>query len=163
MLYFAYGSNMSRRQMRERCPDHECLGKAVLNDYALCFPRTSPIRKCGVAGLEEKPGAAVWGVVYRLHDQNLAVLDKREGYDPSKPAHVNRYNRRAVSVLMDGHSIECMTYVARPEPGPHVPNADYLSTIIEGAEDNGLPADYVTALKAVATSPAPRERTPHRR
>ena len=52
-FYFAYGSNMSRRQMTERCPDHECLGIAVLKDHALCFPRTSPVRNCGVAGLAE--------------------------------------------------------------------------------------------------------------
>ena len=90
-LYFAYGSNMSRRQMAERCPDHECLGIAVLKDHALCFPRTSPIRNCGVAGLAETPGAEVWGVVYRLHDGDLTALDRREGYDPAKPFHVNRY------------------------------------------------------------------------
>ena len=63
MLYFAYGSNMWRKQMTERCPDHECLGIAVLKDHALCFPRSSPIRLCGVAGIAESPGAEVWGVV----------------------------------------------------------------------------------------------------
>lgn len=69
MLYFAYGSNMWREQMRERCPDHECLGVAVLKDHALCFPRSSPIRLCGVAGIAASPGAEVWGVVYRLSER----------------------------------------------------------------------------------------------
>ena len=150
-LYFAYGSNMSRQQMRERCPDHECLGKAVLKDHALCFPRHSTIRNCGVAGLEEKPGGEVWGVVYHLHDEDLAALDKREGYDPSKPAHVNRYNRRTVRVLIDGRALDCQTYFARPEPGEHVPSADYLATMIIGAEENGLPAEYVAMLGIVPT------------
>lgn len=147
MLYFAYGSNMSRQQMRERCPDHECLGKAVLKDYALCFPRHSPIRNCGVAGLAATPGAEVWGVVYRLHEADLAALDRREGYDPAKPFHVNRYNRQTVRVLMDVRSVECLTYFARPEPGTHVPGAGYLATIIEGAVENGLPPDYVAGLR----------------
>ena len=132
MLYFAYGSNMSRAQMRARCPDHECLGKAVLNDHALCFPRTSPIRNCGVAGLVEQPGAQVWGVVYRLNERDLAALDRREGYDPAKPAHLNRYHRHSVQVLMDGQPVTCLTYFARPEPGVHVPNAEYLRAILEG-------------------------------
>jgi len=148
-LYFAYGSNMSRRQMAERCPDHEFLGIAVLKDHALCFPRTSPIRKCGVAGLAETPGAEVWGVVYRLHDGDLTALDRREGYDPAKPHHVNRYNRQTIRVLMDGRTVECLTYFARTEPGEHVPSADYLATMIEGAVENGLPEEYVMKLRLI--------------
>jgi len=146
-LYFAYGSNMSRRQMTERCPDHECLGKAVLSDHALCFPRHSSMRNCGVAGLAEMPGAEVWGVIYRLHDEDLAALDRREGYDPAKSADVNRYNRHTVRVLMNGDMVECFTYFARPEPGEHVPSVEYLATILEGAAENGLPADYVARLR----------------
>ena len=149
MLYFAYGSNMSGQQMRTRCPDHECLGVAVLNDHALCFPRHSSIRNCGVAGLAETPGAQVWGVVYRLHDEDLAALDKREGYDPAKPFHENRYNRQTVRVLMDGRDLECLTYSAWHEPGEHVPSADYLATMIAGAEENGLPAEYVAELRLI--------------
>ena len=151
MLYFAYGSNMSRAQMRERCPGHECLGTAVLPGYTLCFPRSSPVRLCGVAGIEEREGAEVWGVVYRLTDRDLATLDKREGYDPGKPYHVNRYNRQTIRVLMNGSAVECITYMARAEPGRHVPSADYLAAIITGAEENGLPAEYVGRLKAIST------------
>jgi cation transport regulator ChaC len=147
MLYFAYGSNMWREQMRQRCPDHELIGSAVLKDHALCFPRTSPVRNCGVAGLVEREGAEVWGVVYRLNDRDLATLDRREGYDPSKPAHENRYNRRSVRVLMNGATTDCLTYFARPEKGTHVPNAEYMTAIITGAVENGLPVEYVAALK----------------
>ncbi|MCA3555901.1 gamma-glutamylcyclotransferase family protein [Aestuariivirga sp.] len=148
-LYFAYGSNMSGRQMTERCPDHERLGIAVLKDHALCVPRTSPIRNCGVAGLAVTPGAEVWGVVYRLHDEDLAALDRREGYDPAKPHHENRYNRQTIRVLMDGRDVECLTYFARPEPGEHVPSANYLATMIEGAVENDLPAEYVATLRLI--------------
>jgi cation transport regulator ChaC len=152
VLYFAYGSNMWRTQMRQRCPDHELIGKAVIKGYELCFPRSSPIRNCGVAGLREKDGAEVWGVVYRLHDEDLAALDRREGYDPAKPAHVNRYNRVKVRVLMDGEMHDCLTYLARAEPGRHVPNAEYMAAIITGAEENGLPEEYVAALKKIPGS-----------
>ena len=150
-LYFAYGSNMSRRQMRERCPDHERVGIAVLKDHALCFPRTSHIRNCGVAGLIAEPGAEVWGVVYRLNDADLAALDRREGYDPAKSHDENRYNRKTVPVLMDGRAVDCLAYLARPEPGTHVPSAEYMAAIITGAVENGLPPEYVTALKLTLT------------
>lgn len=151
-LYFAYGSNMWRRQMAERCPDHELIGTALLPDHALCFPRSSPVRNCGVAGIVAKPGAVVWGVVYRLNDRDLALLDRREGFDPAKPFHANRYNRMTIRVLRDGEAIECLTYLAREEPGRHVPSVAYMQAIIEGAVDNGLPEDYIEALRLVETA-----------
>ena len=149
MLYFAYGSNMWRQQMHERCPDHQCLGAAVLPDHTLCFPRFSRIRNCGVAGIMAKAGAEVWGVVYRLSERDLAALDRREGYDPSQPVHVNRYDRRTVRVLMKGEPLDCLTYFARQEPGQHIPSTEYMAAIIAGAEENGLPAEYVAALKLI--------------
>ena len=152
MLYFAYGSNMWREQMRQRCPDHELVGKAVLPGYALCFPRTSPIRECGVAGIAETHGAEVWGVLYRLHDQDLAALDKREGYDPAKPVHLNRYYRTTVRVLKDGEAHDCLTYLARAEPGTHVPSVEYMSALITGAVENGLPVEYVSQLRTIRTT-----------
>ncbi|MCA3573852.1 MAG: gamma-glutamylcyclotransferase [Aestuariivirga sp.] len=149
MLYFAYGSNMWRQQMAERCPGHELIGTAVLKDHTLCFPRFSKIRKCGVAGIRPQPGAEVWGVVYRLTAQDFAALDRREGYDPLQPPHVNRYDRRSVRVLRDGESLDCLTYFAREEPGRHVPNAAYMQAILTGAEENGLPREYVTQLRTI--------------
>jgi cation transport regulator ChaC len=147
VLYFAYGSNMWREQMRQRCPEHEHLGVAMLEDHALCFPRSSQIRNCGVAGLMASPGAEVWGVVYRLNARDLAALDTREGYDPAKSPQVNRYNRQPVRVLMNGAPLDCVTYFARSEPGRHIPSVDYMSAIITGAVENGLPADYVARLR----------------
>lgn len=147
MLYFAYGSNMSRSQMRARCPGHEHLGIAVLPDHALCFPRSSPVRLCGVAGIVAELGAEVWGVVYRLTVPDLAALDRREGYDPGQPFHVNRYNRMTLRVLMNGAPVTCGAYLARAEPGHHIPSPAYLATIIEGAEENGLPEAYIAALR----------------
>lgn len=141
---------MSLAQMRERCPGNERVGIALLPGHALCFPRSSPVRLCGVAGLEERQGAEVWGVVYRLNAEDLAALDKREGCDLAAPAHVNRYNRHSVTVLLGGDHAQplgCLTYMARPEPGTHVPSADYLGAILRGAVENGLPAAYVAALR----------------
>ena len=149
MLYFAYGSNMWRQQMRERCPGHELIGTAVLKDHTLCFPRFSKIRKCGVAGIRPQPDAEVWGVVYRLTAEDFAALDRREGYDPFQPPHVNRYDRRTVRVLMDDEMRDCLTYFAREEPGRHVPSAEYMEAILTGAEENELPAEYVATLRTI--------------
>lgn len=151
-LYFAYGSNMSLAQMRERCPAHERVGIAKLSGYALCFPRSSPIRLCGVAGIEERGSSEVWGVVYRLNAIDLATLDKREGYDAAAAFQINRYNRREVTVLLEGdpsRPAACLVYLARSEPGVHVPSSAYLGTMVEGAAENGLPAGYIETLRAI--------------
>jgi gamma-glutamylcyclotransferase len=152
VLYFSYGSNMWREQMRQRCPDHQLIGAAVLKDHALCFPRFSTIRQCGVAGIVEQPGAEVWGVLYRLNAHDLATLDKREGYDPANPPQLNRYDRRTIRVLRNGDALDCLTYFARSEPGTHIPSVDYMSALVTGAEEHGLPAEYVAALKKIPGS-----------
>jgi len=149
VLYFAYGSNMWREQMCQRCPEHELIGAAVLKDHALCFPRFSTIRQCGVAGIVEMPGAEVWGVLYRLNARDLATLDKREGYDALRPPHLNRYDRQSIRVLRNGDALDCLTYIARPEPGQHIPSVEYMSAIITGAEEHGLPAEYVASLRMI--------------
>ena len=37
MYYFAYASNLNRRQMRERCPDSQAKFVATLRNYKLVF------------------------------------------------------------------------------------------------------------------------------
>ncbi|WP_373503494.1 gamma-glutamylcyclotransferase family protein [Aestuariivirga sp.] len=151
-LYFAYGSNMSLAQMRSRCPGSVKVGIGVLPGHRVVFPRHSPVRNCGVAGIV--PAAEdVWGVIYRLGGIDLASLDKREGYDPSLPDAANRYVRREFSIHVDGEPtaiLQCHVYAAIPQPGVHGPSAEYLSTILTGAAENGLPDGYVKKLKELS-------------
>ena len=59
-LYFAYGSNINLDQMRYRCPDATVYGQAVLDNYDLRF------RGSGVATVEPKEGACVYGLLWEL-------------------------------------------------------------------------------------------------
>src|SRR5262245_44078654 len=97
-LVFCYGSNLDDAQMVMRCPGRAKVGNAVLRGHRLCFPRVSPRRGCGVSSVELAQGHEVWGVVHRLEDADLAVLDGFEGYEPGRAAALNRYNRRPVVV-----------------------------------------------------------------
>ena len=72
-LYFAYGSNINLNQMRYRCPDASVYGQAVLDNYDLRF------RGSGVATVEPKEGACVYGLLWELTDQCEASLDRYEG------------------------------------------------------------------------------------
>jgi gamma-glutamylcyclotransferase len=150
MIYFAYGSNLDRVQMAQRCPNARLIGPAQLADHRLCFPRRSPVRGCAVASVEPHAGGVVWGVMYELDADDLARLDAREGYDPVNPLALNRYAR--IEVVVDrlrGDSVEAVTYVALPETNPGLPSGDYMKHIIEGAAAHSFPDDYVAMLKAV--------------
>lgn len=146
-LYFAYGSNMSLAQMAERCPASPRVGIGRLDGYRLVFPRFSTKRNCGAASVEPCGAAHVWGVLYRMDPADLSALDRHEGCDPRRAPHLNNYNRRQVQVLKNGTSaVECLTYIATPQPGLFSPSAHYHSLIHSGALENGIPADYVETL-----------------
>lgn len=154
MLYFAYGSNLDRRQMAERCPEARVVGVAHLPGHRLSFPRRSPVRHCATASIEPAPDATVWGALYDLTDTDLARLDAREGYVASREAE-SRYRRVTVAVVReDGTPAEAAAYVAVPTENPGLPSAEYLAHFIAGAADFGLPEEYRRMLAALATEPA---------
>jgi hypothetical protein len=155
MIYFAFGSNMDPRQMAARCPSHRVLGRAFLADHDICFPRRSPIRRCGTAGLVRVAGEGIWGVLYRLEAFDLERLHAAEGYSPIGPAHRSRHDFVAVEVRRggpDGETIAASTYVARPDGSGATPSMDYMRHLIEGAQYHALPDSYVRRLRAVATA-----------
>ena len=111
-LIFCFGSNLDDTQMVARCPAREKVGNAVLRGHRLCFPRLSDRRGCGVSSVERAEGHEVWGVVHRLNETDLPALDAHEGYRPGRAAELNRYNRVAVVVEIDGVATKVETYVA---------------------------------------------------
>lgn len=52
---------------------------------------------------------------------------------------------------MNGKELDCLTYIARPEPGTHIPSTHDMTAIVTGAEENGLPAAYVATLRTIST------------
>ena len=150
MKYFAYGSNLDRVQMAQRCPGARLIGPAQLANHRMCFPRRSPVRGCAVASVEPCKGGVIWGVVYELDDDDLGSLDAREGYDPVNRSAINRYCRVDVTVhRVGGEKVKAVAYVAVPEENSGRPSADYLKHIIDGAVAHSFPDDYVEGLRAV--------------
>lgn len=149
MLYFAYGSNMDPTQMLERCPHAALAGFGHLPDHALCFPRRSKKRGCGVSSIEPKFGHETWGVIWELSDDDLAALDQNEGYRPERDPLANAYNRKTVTVNVGGAQIDAETYIASIQDGSHLPNAAYLAHLNRGAAHHGLPETYLAYLAAL--------------
>ena len=143
--YFAYGSNLSTRQMASRCPGAIALGPGRLDGFALAFTR--PSRRWGgsAADILREPRSHVWGVVWCVTDDDLAALDRFEGVA------TGGYRRFEVDVSLYRETVTAVTYaVVDPIPGG-APSGRYLHTILEGARQHGLPTDWIARLVAFRT------------
>jgi len=146
-LYFAYGSNMLRRQMDERCPGAQFAAVGLLQGWRFL------INARGVATMVQDPAACVWGVVWELSADHLRVLDGYEGVP-------DWYQRETVSVHLPGRGeVKCVTYIDRSAGGdvPGAPRAGYLEKLQEGAARFRLPRAYRESLASFAPDAPPPE------
>ncbi|MFC2056574.1 gamma-glutamylcyclotransferase family protein [Chloroflexota bacterium] len=129
MYYLAYGSNLNRKQMLERCPDSKPEFIATLPNYKLVFIGWSRYWRGGVASIRPFRGEKVLGAIYEISEQCLKKLDKYE----------SSYNRLNVTVFNeDGEPIQAITYIKTGQSEEAQPSAEYLSTIQQGYRDWGI-------------------------
>ncbi|MFA5315925.1 MAG: gamma-glutamylcyclotransferase family protein [Dehalococcoidales bacterium] len=127
MYYFAYGSNLEKEQMKERCPDSKPLFSAILPNYQLFFCGWSRQWRGGKASIRKTTGTKVRGAVYEVSQNCLSRLDRLEGLD---------YHRIAVIVFdEDGDAQEATTYMTKRPLEETKPGKDYLETILRGYRD----------------------------
>ena len=132
MYYFAYASNMSRKQMKERCPDAKPKIVATLPNYKIVFTGYSRIRKGAVATINGSKGDKVLGAVYEITEACLRKLDKAEGY-PDIYKHLN------VIVFTDsGEAIEAITFIKSRQEDEGKASPEYLAIIQQGFRDWGI-------------------------
>jgi gamma-glutamylcyclotransferase len=132
LYYFAYASNLSKEQMRERCPTARPVSAATLHHYRLVFSGWSRQRRGGVATIQPFRGEKVAGAVYELAEEDMKRLDRYQDCPAS-------YSRINVKVNNDfGELIEAVTYIRarRAEEAP--PSKEYLALIQQGYRDWGI-------------------------
>ncbi len=129
MYYFAYASNMNRKQMQERCPDNKPLFRATLPNYRLVFVDWSRQLRGGKASIRLHRGEKVLGAVYEVSEKCMSQLDKYE----------SSYNRMKVTVYdEDGSPVEAVTYIKGVQPQDARPSQEYLAIIQQGYKDWGI-------------------------
>lgn len=153
-LYFAYGSNMLTRRLRERTPSARAVGVATLAGFELRWHKVS---KDGSAKCDMVPAAAtearVYGVVFEIAMQDKRALDLAEGIGLG-------YREQLVKVETVQGAIEAWTYRATNIDRLAQPYTWYKALVIAGAREHALPTSYVDALAAVPSKEDPRpERT----
>jgi len=126
MYYFAYGSNLNRKQMQERCPDSKPLFTAVLPNYKLVFVGWSRKWRGGVASIKSFRGERVRGALYEVSEPCLQRLDRYE----------SDYKRFKVTVVgEDKELIEAITYIKAGQLEETPPSKEYLAVIQQGLRD----------------------------
>ena len=136
-LYFAYGSNLDREQLRERCPSSRGRFRARLRDHRLDFTYYSSRWTGGAADVVPHSGEEVWGAVYELHDDDFNRLDRFErGYD------------RVVLTVEDeqGELQRVVSYTVR-EKYSFRPTRVYVQKMLRWGEHWELPTDYLARLR----------------
>ncbi|XP_072561628.1 gamma-glutamylcyclotransferase a isoform X2 [Paramormyrops kingsleyae] len=155
-MYFAFGSNLLKERLQLKNPSavFHCLGR--LKDYCLTFGFTEEQFDNrwhgGVATIEESEGTDVWGVIWKMSKDNLDSLDKscaplwrQEAVD------VGMYSPLEVMVETDRGAILCRTYrMNKFRASP--PSPQYKEVVCLGAQQNGLPPDYIKRLEAMQTN-----------
>ena len=142
LLYFAYGSNMSRARLEARVGavlDH---GRATLSDYRHRFSKHG-VDGTGKGNIEDvaalSEAARVWGVLYSLTPGQFEVLAGFEtGYRPVQLPMV-RTTREHSRV----HSFVALEIVEGLRP-----TAQYLEHYRRGMHEHGIPEDYMAEILA---------------
>jgi gamma-glutamylcyclotransferase len=141
-LYFAYGSNMASHVMAGWCAEHRFVGPARLDGFRLLFLRRSVRWKAGAADVVPDDGAATWGALYEVSAADLDALDRKEF------ATQGGYQRREVQVVCDGDRHRAVTYeVVEKAPHELAPKQEYVDLLIRGAQERGLPPEWIDVLK----------------
>jgi len=132
VYYFAYGSNLSKKQIRERCPASKPVSIVTLHHYKLVFSGWSRRWRGGIATIQPFRGERVLGAIYEVSEEDLRRLDKYQGAPDA-------YTRMKVGVNSDfGELIEAVTYVKAGRAEATEPSKEYLSVMQQGYRDWGI-------------------------
>ena len=129
MYYFAYASNMNRKQLAERCPEAKSKVVATLPNFKLIFTGYSRLRKGAVATIRGSQGDKVIGAVYEISEAGLRKLDKHENYPVD-------YKHLEVRVFTDsGETYDAVTFIKAKLEEEGQPSPEYRTIIQQGYRD----------------------------
>lgn len=133
-LYFAYGSNMSERQMQSRVPGAVLVGRAMLPNHEFLFSGYSKPWGGATANVRRKMRSSVFGVVWVLPPGGKAKLDRFEGYPT-----VYRRKKAVVNLLDARRTIKATLYYKRDVKALAPPSEAYLGLILTALRKHRAP------------------------
>jgi len=143
-LNFAYGSNLDRSQLPDRCPNAVLEGPVILCGYRLEF--------FGAADLEPHRGGTVPAVAWRLEPDDEERLDRHEGV--GRPGREDSYVKTPVTAHRpDRSTVDGYIYLMTPRRrarDPREPRTSYYARVASGYRDFGFDERVLTAAFARA-------------
>lgn len=131
IFYWAYGSNLSVKQMRKRCPRAIKYGPMEVQDCALVFRYHADVTL--------REGATTPGGLWQITAECERELDAYEGV--ASRIYMKRYFR----IKLQGKPHTCLFYQMRASEGVMPPSETYLDTIAQGYQDFGLDLNVLQA------------------
>jgi len=144
VLVFAYGSNMCTRRMRARVPSATPLMIGYVRHRRLVFHKRSEDGSAKADAVRSSsPTDYVWGVVYRLHQDEKPALDAHEFLGIG-------YEEEQVEIIHERGCVQAWLYVARQDAidGSLNPYSWYHDLVTHGARQHGLPNSYLEFLQS---------------
>lgn len=147
-LYFAYGSNMSSRRLTApgRAPSATRVTVGYVPSRRLTFDKFSTRDRSGKCDCEATGDLTdrVYGVVYRIAMSERVALDRAEGLH-------HGYRDEILTVIAEDATHRALAYVATDKRQSLAVLDWYVEHVLAGAAENGLPPDYVHAIRQIPT------------
>jgi cation transport regulator ChaC len=157
-LVFQYGSNATTERLNS--PDRlggvaQDLGCAqTIDDFDIVFDVYSQTNGCAASDLVPTSGRKVWGVLYQIPDDFIrgARTDRRKTLAQIEGS---RYEENQVRVREpQGGERDAVTFVVKQGERRKglATSATYVSWIVSGLRDHGVPEDYLAHVVATAVA-----------
>lgn len=133
-LYFAYGSNMDRAAMAQRCPATKLIGTGRLMRHRFF------VSSDGYASVMRDPRGTVWGLLWDLALSDVPALDRYESLS------TGLYTKVVQPILTEQGPRRAMVYMGRSAK-PGLPKPGYMEGVVQAAGEGGLSPEYIQSLK----------------
>ncbi|MDH5669634.1 MAG: gamma-glutamylcyclotransferase [Nitrospira sp.] len=138
MKFFLYADQLNPAQLTRRAPEHAFLYLATLPDHTIKFCRWSSQWRCGLASIVPSSGEKVWGGVFNLTDEDIALMDKFEDDVPQ-----GAYRHLQVTVINQAGDKELVTTYAANPIGKFKPKDHYLDWVVKGLKQWKFPEEDI--------------------
>jgi gamma-glutamylcyclotransferase len=149
--YFAYSTILDQDAFKEWAQQHSYqffslpTGKvAVLEDTDLVF--NFPSRWWGglVAGLENKSGSQVYGLVFDIPEKEWPIVQHKEGFITGMCIET------PVTAIVNGEKISATAFVTNPQRAQTsgTISKNFIKALLQGAKASGLPEKYIQKLES---------------
>ena len=149
MLIFAYGSNMCCTRLQDRVPSTTFVSVGKLFEHKIKLHKISNADGSAKANAFETGNADdyILGVVFEINANEKKALDNAEGLNYG-------YAEKSVTILLPNNtSVSTQIYFANQNAINNllIPYSWYMKYIIVGANDYGLPENYINQLNNIPT------------